>query len=129
MHFVTDEHISTRVVEFLRASGHEVVRVVEVFPPKTADHVIAAYADSIRATVVTSNKKDFERFISRKAPERPRKYRHAGLITINCKTRRELDRLRDAFSLLEHEVKFAAKHLSDKRIILEIGEDFIRTHR
>jgi len=68
MRLLADLHIAPRTVEFLRALGHDIVRVKEVLPPTADDDTIIGWAVKESRTILTQDL-DFSAIIalSRKA--------------------------------------------------------------
>ena len=53
MRFLVDADLPPAVVAILQAAGHDASYVPDVFPPKTPDPVVAAYARETERCVVT----------------------------------------------------------------------------
>jgi predicted nuclease of predicted toxin-antitoxin system len=70
MRLLADMHISPRTIEFLRANGHDVVRVSDILPAQASDETIVSRADEDGRTVLTQDL-DFSAIIAltgRKSP-------------------------------------------------------------
>jgi predicted nuclease of predicted toxin-antitoxin system len=55
MRLLVDMHISPRTVEFLRAQGHDVVRVSDILPAQASDEAIVSRADQDGRVVLTQD--------------------------------------------------------------------------
>ena len=55
MRLLADLHISPRTVEFIRALGHDVIRVSEVLPANSTDERIVAYALTEQRVILTQD--------------------------------------------------------------------------
>ena len=53
MRFLVDAGLSPIVVTQLRSAGHDCAYVPDLFPPRTSDAAIAAFAQSTRECIVT----------------------------------------------------------------------------
>ena len=56
------------------------------------------------------------------------RYRRLSLIKLSCREPKAAERVREAMTLIEHEWELE-RSASERRIFIEIGDRYIRTHR
>ncbi len=127
MRLLIDENVPDDVALVFRARCHEVILVREVFAPGTKDPVIAALGNSWEAIVVSWDR-DFKALVPR-APEGTRQlFRKLGRITFYCNYPKGAPRLGVVFDVIDFEYA-QAQQRSDKRVLIEIGDNYIRLLR
>lgn len=132
LQFLVDEDTNDgQVVTTLKSLGHGVLRAPEVIGAGAPDRVVADYAESTGAIVLTRNWGDFWKILKRQ-PDRQehRRYRRAGLLGSRCKNNLALLRWRlEIFTpLLEFEFN-EVQEKEDGRLIAEIWADRVLIHR
>jgi hypothetical protein len=125
---LVDEHVPTDVSRPLKELGFEVEFSREVLGAAAADKVLAQWADSNSAVVVTCNCKHFEGYISRRPSDNQQKFRRAGAIFVKCKETRLAARLTSFSSVLRAELKTLSER-PDKRLIVSVCEHQVTLHR
>jgi predicted nuclease of predicted toxin-antitoxin system len=70
MRLLADMHISPRTVAFLRALGHDVVRVSDILPLQAPDEAIVSHADENGRVVLTQDL-DFSAIIALSGQQSP----------------------------------------------------------
>ena len=128
MRFLIDENVPTSVSELLAKRGHEVILSREVLAEGVSDDIVAAYASANELIVVTWNAKDFIRLIGRRPTDNHNKRRNAGLLCLTCNETRGAQRLEEVIDLIEYEHKRAGSR-KDRRVIIDVGQDFVRIVR
>jgi len=127
MRLLTDENVPDDVGGVFRERGHEVILVREIFAPGTKDPVVAAMGDSLEAIVVSWDR-DFKALVPR-APEGTRQlFRKLGRITFHCDFPKGARRLGVVFDVIDFEYA-QAQQRPDKRVLIEIGDNYIRLLR
>lgn len=122
-----DNDVPDSVADMLRERGHITERVRDLFPTDTPDPVIAAYADSRSAIVVTCDK-DYKRWIQRQPDLNQQRYRRAGRINLECPQAQARRRLEQFMETVEFEYDLAQTR-RDKRCIFEITSSYMRIER
>ena len=128
MRFLIDENVPRSVADLLSDKGHEVILVTDVLPVGSSDPTVAAYASRHEAIVVTWNRVDFQKLISRRPPANQNQLRHAGLLCISCLETRGRRRIEEVLDLIEYE-HGRAQGMRDRRVIIDIGEEHVRILR
>lgn len=82
--FLTDNHISDKVVDYLRAEGYTVELSREALGEKAPDPAIVVYANRTYATVITKNYLHFNQEAYRARDGNREEHRHWGLLCIRC---------------------------------------------
>jgi predicted nuclease of predicted toxin-antitoxin system len=119
-----DECVPDAVGAFLRARGHDVRLVRELFPGGIADPVIATVGDSLSAIVVTWDR-DFES-LARRVPEGNRqRFRRLGRLSFRCREPRGRALIEKWIDSIEFEYE-RAERTGDRRMIVQISESGIR---
>lgn len=103
MRFLVDNDVPENVVSFLITRNHDVERMRDVMSAKSADRIIAGWADRTRAIVVTCNHKHFKPLLGRVQRQGYRRYRFAGILGFECGQVVARDRLRAFIENIEHE--------------------------
>jgi predicted nuclease of predicted toxin-antitoxin system len=63
MRFLANMNISPRTVEFLRGRGWDILRVSEILPAKSSDHIVLEFARSEGRTLISQDL-DFSRILA-----------------------------------------------------------------
>lgn len=121
-----DNDVPDSVAGMLRERGHSVELVRDLFPTDTPDPVIAQYADSRSAIVVTCDK-HHKQGIQRRPDLNPQRYRYAGRINLESQTHARR-RLEQFIETVEFEYSLAQTR-QDKRCIIEITSTYMRIER
>lgn len=128
MRLLIDENVPLSVATFFQRRGHEVIFVRDVLLPGTPDPVVAAIGDQMDAIVVTWNQKDFRELAARAPAGTRRRLRNLGRISFRCNETRGRGRIEQVIDYIEFEYE-QCQTRSDPRLIMEIGESFIRIQR
>lgn len=126
MHFFLDENVPVSVAHVLRGRGHEVSFVVEVLATGSADPVVATVSEELSAVLVSADN-DFKSIGPRVQMGRMR-YRRLSRIAMMCNEPQAAQRMEKALGLIEREYEIA-QDSQDRRMIIAIGNSFIRTDR
>lgn len=125
--FFVDHCVPDSVGRVLRAAGHDVILLRERIAPDSPDPLVAAVSE-MNGAVLVSLDSDFKRLAPRVAVGDRRRFKTLSRIGLRCKAPRCAPRLEVCMSLIEHEWTFAQKS-RDTRMIVEIGESYIRSIR
>lgn len=105
MRFILDENAHAGIADLLRARGHEVLSVKEVWGEGTDDPDIIATALQRYAIIITRNKKHFHPRAHRVLEGDLKDHRHWGLLILNCEERLELRRVAFLLDVIEEEIE------------------------
>lgn len=123
--FILDEHIPLSVGRALEQLGFQYATVSDALGRQTSDRDIVLWADKHRATIVTQNWRDFEKYIGRRPLESPNRFRFAGLFCVNCVQRLLPCRIAQVGYLIQSECSEAlGSH--DCRIFLDMNEHSVK---
>lgn len=124
--FFIDQCVPDSVGRVLTSLGHEVVLLREKLPPNSPDALVASISEQNNAVLISMDS-DFRKLAPR-IPLGKRRFRKLSRIGLKCAEPKAARRLEDALSLFEHEWE-RAQAQSDRRVIVEVGETYIRTIR
>jgi predicted nuclease of predicted toxin-antitoxin system len=124
--FFVDHCVPDSVGHALAAAGHEVIFLRTQLAPDSPDPLVAAVSEMHGAVLVTIDK-DFRKLAPRVGVGR-RRFQRLSRISLSCSEPQAASRIRIALSLIEHEWG-VAQGGHDKRLIMEIGNTYIRTIR
>lgn len=127
MRFVLDENMSVAVVAVLVQRGHDVLHTRDHLALGAPDVEVADFVDRQRAVLLTFDL-DFREPLSRRPAGNRLRWRHAGRVLMTCNEKRARERLAAALHLVEAEDAHGP-HLSDPRILVDVGGDAIRIER
>jgi hypothetical protein len=122
-----DHCVPDSVGAALRNAGYEVLLLRERIAPGSPDPLVAAVSE-MNGAVLISLDSDFKRLAPRVPKGQRQRFRNLSRIGLRCKAPRCAQRLGVVLSLIEHEWAVAQKS-SDKRMIVDIGESYIRSIR
>ena len=125
--FFVDHCVPDSVGHALRAAGHEVILLREQIAPDSPDPLVAAVSE-MHGAVLVSLDADFKRLAPRVAQGQRQRFRKLSRIGLRCSEPQAAQRITVALTLIEHEWA-AAQQSADKRMIVEIGQSYIRTIR
>jgi hypothetical protein len=125
--FFIDHCVPDSVIRVLRDAGYEVIALRERIAPDSPDPLVAAVSE-MHGAVLVSLDTDFRRLAPRVPIGQRQRFRRLSRIGLRCKAPRCAQRLRVSLSLIEHEW-VVAQASADRRMILEIGESYIRSIR
>jgi hypothetical protein len=106
-----------------------VKRSIDIIGQGQPDDIVAQLAEEMKAVVVNSNAKDFDKLISRRPQNTGKQaFRFAGRISLRCKAHREAERLSKLMPRLlgEHGHCLAQP---DARFIVNIHDDWFSVER
>jgi hypothetical protein len=118
--FYVDECTDDRIGNLLESRGHMVYRVGADITSSADDRKIAKHAHAVRAIVITSNRRDFEKLCGKK-PRKGRKgemLRGAGCLFIT-QDEKTFDRVADVLHIIESFIDLA-ESWSDKRLFVHV---------
>ena len=110
----------------LMAAAHEVIFLRHELAPNSPDPLVAAVAE-MNGAVLVSLDSDFQTLAPRAGVGR-RRFRYLSRIALKCNEPQAAGRMTACLSLIQHEWDFAQQQ-PDKRIIIEIGNSWIRLVR
>lgn len=126
MHFFLDENVPVSVAQVLRERGHEVSFVVDILAVGSPDPVVATASEELSAVLVSADR-DFKSIGARIQMGRIR-YSRLSRVALMCNEPQASQRMEKAIGLIESEYEIA-QNSHDKRMIVAIGNSFIRTDR
>ena len=121
-----DEGVPKAVGRCFHEHGHTVIDFHDAAVPGSPDPLVATISMENNAVLVALDG-DMRRLAQRRGVGQ-RRYKRLSLIKISCHETEASRRLEEAMSLIEHEWALASDP-SKRRIFVEIGTSFIRTHR
>jgi len=125
--FFIDHCVPDSVGRVLRDAGHEVILLRERVAPDSPDPLVAAVSELSDAVLVSLDS-DFKSLAPRIPKGQRQRFRKLSRIGLRCRAPRCAQRLTVTLSLIEHEWGVAQKS-ADKRMIVDIGESYVRTIR
>lgn len=127
MRLLLDQNVPDSVAGIFADQGHEVVYLRDVLPTDTPDSIVATISE-LEMLVLVSSDGDFAKIAPRIPVGQKQRFRKLSRISLKCKAPQAAKRLSAAMSLIEMEYAFAQKS-GDPRMIIVIGDSFIRTER
>ena len=125
--FFVDHCVPDSVGRVLREAAHEVILLRERIAKDSPDPLVAAVSE-MNGAVLVSLDSDFKRLAPRVAVGDRRRFRTLSRVGLRCKAPRCAQRLKVCLSLIEHEWS-VARGSADKRMIIDIGESYVRSIR
>ena len=123
-----DEGVPDSVGASFVEAGHTVIYERDAIGPGAPDQLVAAVSEANDAILVALDAD--MRALARRRGVGQRRYRRLSLIKLSCRESRAAQRVRLAISLIEHEwLLSVGQGAGDRRIFIEIGDEFIRTIR
>lgn len=126
LRFFLDEGVPDSVGKVLEEAGHSVLYLRQNLPTGSPDHLVCTVSEVHEAILVALDA-DMKQLANRHGVGRAR-YRRLSILKLSCRETKAAQRLREALSLIEHEWAYSASG-SDRRVFIEIGNEFIRTTR
>ncbi len=121
-----DEGVPISVGKRFAEAGHEVIYFKDVATPGSSDQLVCAIAEANNAVLVALDG-DMKK-LARQYGVGSARFRRLSLIKLSCRETKASSRVGSGMSLVEHEWTLSAGKLA-RRIFIEMGSDFIRTHR
>ena len=125
--FFVDHCVPDSVGRVLRDAGHEVILLRERIAPDSPDPLVAAVSE-MHGAVLISLDSDFKSLAPRVPKGQRQRFRKLSRIGLRCRAPRCAQRLGVVLSLIEHEWA-VAQSSADKRMIVDVGESFVRSIR
>ncbi len=122
-----DHNVPRSVADAFNEHGDDVAFLSEVLPVDSKDPLVAATA-VIEGRILVTADKDFGRIATRVPRGAKTAVRGLSRITLNCFEPNAAKRVREAMSLIELEWAISQTR-NDKRMLLVIRDEVIRTHR
>jgi predicted nuclease of predicted toxin-antitoxin system len=123
-----DHCVPDSVADVFRTHGHKVVFLREWLPTDSPDALVAAVSENEGAVLVTVDG-DFRRHVAPRIPIGARaRFRKLSHIRLECPEPQAANRLKAAMSFIQAELTLALDR-SDKRMILSIGINVLRSYR
>jgi predicted nuclease of predicted toxin-antitoxin system len=127
MRFLLDENVPHSVARSLTQNGHTVDFVPEILAAGSPDLLVTATSEQIGAVLVSMDS-DFKSIGPRVQLGRLR-FRRLSRIALMCNPVQASKRIEKAMSFIEAELSYAQEQPNDRRMIVSIGNSFIRTER
>ena len=121
-----DEGVPESVALTFEERGYKVIRFKEGAIPGSPDPIVATISTENSAVLVAFDG-DMRKLAQQRGVGQSR-YRSLSLIKLSCGEEEAPSRLQASMSLIEHEWA-RNTDVSTRRIFIEIGKSFIRTHR
>lgn len=125
--FFIDHCVPDSVGSALRDAGHEVILLRERIAQDSPDPLVAAVSE-LHGAVLVSLDSDFRRLAPRVPIGERQRFRRLSRIGLRCKAPQCAQRMRACLSLVVHEW-IVAQASADKRMIVEIGQSYVRSIR
>ena len=125
--FLIDEDVPISVATYLVERSHKVSYVREIMPA-APDSKVVALADTMKAVLVSRNKKHFEALNARAADGQKQRFRHAGHLYFQGVAVRMRQRIEQCIEYVEFEWS-RSQTASDKRMIVTIRDNSIVVSR
>ena len=125
--FFVDHCVPDSVGRVLRDAGHEVILLRERIALDSPDPLVAAVSE-MHVAVLISLDSDFKSLAPRVPKGQRQRFRKLSRIGLRCRAPRCAQRLGVVLSLIEHEWA-VAQSSADKRMIVDVGESFVRSIR
>lgn len=121
-----DEGVPVSVARVFEGCGHVAIRHADVLAPGSGDLLVARAAQVNDATLIAIDK-DMKRITGRYGEADP-KFQLLNVIKIGCSEPLAAARIEQAMELIELEWRFRCQQRG-RRLYIEIGPHWIRTHR
>ena len=128
MRFLLDESVRGDVWKMLQGKDIPVERSVDALGFGADDKDVVKLGDSLDAVVIDANCRDFRKLIARRPANNNLVHRSASRISLRCKPKRQAERIESLLGLISDEWE-RRQGLSDKRLIVEIADDFVVVFR
>lgn len=128
MRFLLDEDVPRPVGEFLAERGHAVFYVEDALVKGSADILLAQWVDVNEGVVITHNARHFNLLVARVPQGGRTRFRKASRLTLRCAQTRSLRRVKELIDDIEREHALCQQR-ADKRMMIEIGDSYIRQDR
>ena len=125
--FFIDHCVPDSVAGVLRDAGHEVILLRERIALDSPDPLVAAVSE-MHGAVLVSLDSDFKRLAPRVPVGQRQRFRRLSRIGLRCKAPQCALRMKVCLSLIAHEWALA-QGSSDKRMIVDIGQSYVRSIR
>jgi predicted nuclease of predicted toxin-antitoxin system len=125
--FFIDHCVPDSAAGVLRDAGYEVTLLRERIAPTSPDPLVAAVSE-MHGAVLVSLDSDFKRLAPRVPVGQRQRFRRLSRIGLRCRAPQCARRLKACLSLIAHEW-MVAQASADKRMIVEIGESYVRSIR
>ena len=122
-----DQNVPDSVAAVFEDRGHTVLYLRDVLAPDSPDEIVAAFSEAEDAVLVSLDG-DFKRIAPRIPNSQRRRFRRLSRIALRCNPLQAEQRLSVAMPLIEAEYDIAQAS-PDPRMIVSIGNSFIRTER
>ncbi len=127
MRILLDQNVPDSVAAVFEDRGHTVLYLRDVLATDSPDEVVAAFSEAEDAVLVSLDG-DFRRIAPRIPDSQLRRFRRLSRIALRCNPLQAEQRLSVAMPLIEAEYNIAQAS-PDPRMIVSIGNSFIRTER
>jgi hypothetical protein len=125
--FFIDHCVPDSVGGVLRDAGHEVILLRERIAQDSPDPLVAAVSEMSDAVLVSLDS-DFRRLAPRVPIGQRQRFRKLSRIGLRCKAPQCAQRMKVCLNLVVHEW-MEAQASADKRMIVDIGQSYVRSIR
>lgn len=115
------------MAEVFKKYGHQVRFLREWLPTDSPDPLVATVSEN-EGSILVSIDGDFQRIAPRIPKGARQRFRKLSHIRLECPEPQAARRLEEAMKFIEHEAEQATGR-SDRRMILAIGTNVMRTYR
>lgn len=123
-----DENVPASVADMLIGLGHKAEFIRSYVPPSSPDPLVAKVSEDFDAALITFDS-DFQKKIAPRVPAgQRRRFKKLSRIWLKCNEYQAAERPRKSISFIEGEHKIA-KNNTDARMMIEIGNSFIKSNR
>ena len=122
-----DEMVPVSVARTLRQNGHTAEFIRDYTPPGSPDPLVATISEEMKAVLVSFDG-DFQKIAPRVPDGQRRRFKRLSRIWMRCSEYQSAQRLERALPLIESEYTLA-RTLPDRRMIIWLSNEYIRTNR
>ena len=127
MRFMLDENVAASVGRKLEELGSDAQYIRDLIPAGSVDPLVAFVAEDFDA-VLLSHDGDFKKIAPRIPDGQKTRFSRLSRIHLRCAEYNAADRLAKVFSFIQFEFHIAQKS-KDRRMIIQIGQSYIRSER
>lgn len=127
MRFMLDENIALSVYKKLLELGAEAAFIRDLVPAGSVDPLVAYIAEESGA-ILLSHDGDFRKIAPRIPDGQRTRFKNLSRIQLRCAEFQAAQRIEKTFSFIQFEHQICTQQ-PDQRMILQIGQSFIRSER
>lgn len=122
-----DENVPMSAKRFLETTGYEVTFIRELIPQGSVDQLVAFVAEN-QDSILLSFDGDFQKIAPRVPDGQKSRFKKLSRIWLRCSELQSARRIEKAFELIQSEFELSRQQ-SDRRMLIWIGDSYIRTNR